>query len=381
MTQVTSAITRLDLSDTKDVKTSDKLIPLPTVEEQDILNELFWTLYYNSSISSSSQSLRSVIGLMQQIADGRAIRRIRVGFGFASPEQQEYLNGLEVDGFERIARPFDTKLTDIDTSHIRFNATGLNVYGCSCLFNWASTNDEDPVSATSFPSPESVVAQTFQLLKRSGGVTLDLACTVPLEQFNVNAFYMALRSSFPYWVQCLLSETSLDEGWSRLDTNNNTPLSAEISGLDNEDIGPLVVRAMTDDAINEVNIKGKSLVWLAVASNRLSTLRTLLLRPALDLNPLPGDYGLQDAVREKRLTDANRLQIGAVFDDVALVFSQIPFWIHDAVYYGYHLTLDLPVCMIIYHYYRMPYPNCQCDPKLAAAAPTKHSPFCFCVPS
>ncbi len=373
-------ITQMTLSDTKYSRTS--VLSMENIKT--ILNNLFWILYYNSSISSSPHSLRSVLGLMQQIADGRAIRR--AGFGFGSPEaQDEYLNGLAATS---------AQLTDIDTSSVRFDATGLSPYGCPYLYYWASTADEDPIPTTLFPTPESVVAQTFQLLKRSGGVTLDLACTVPTDQRRENVYYMALRSSFPYWVQCLQSDPSLHPGWSRLDEDDDTPLSAEItSRCYNDQVGNLVVSTMTDDAINAINVEGESLVSLAVAYNRLCTLRTLLLRPELNLNSgdfsLPKSSGLSsensgshlhDAMRQKRLTDANRLQITAVFDDVALVFSQIPFWIHNAVYYGYHLTLDLPVCMIIYHYYRVPYPHCKCNPTLAAAAPTKHSPFRFCFP-
>ncbi len=366
MAEITQ-VTQMDVSDTKDAKTA--IVAIPTVEEQAILNDLFWTLFKNSSDPSLPHSLRSVIGLMQHIADGRIIRHLRAGLE-SSVDRDQYIKTL------------NRELTDMDTSHIRFDATGLNNFASPCLFSWALTNDEE-TTATSFPDPESVVRQTFQLLKRSGGVTLNLACMVPTDYVNdANVYNMALRSSFPYWTQCLQREPSLDAGWSLFDIYHNTPLSFEISTLLYDDrVGHLVVSTMTDDALNKVNVDGKSLVWLAVAYNRVRTLRALLLRPALNLNHKPGNFALYNAICQRRLTIENRLEITAVFDEAAQHFAPIILTIRDAFYSSYHLTLDLPVCTIIYHYYRIPYPRCECNPKLAASAPLKHSPYCFCFPS
>ncbi len=226
-------------------------------------------------------------------------------------------------------------------------------------------------------SPQ-LIAKVFQLLKQRNGVTL-AAAIEPRELYG-SAIHHAIYSQNPYHVSLLLSEPNLNEGWSTIDDIGRTPLhSALHSGSRNapwtwvDCLGPQIVAVMTDKALNKTSYFCAPLLWLAIRKKCFSILRCLLLRPALKLNTT---RSVRNAI-----FDDDRQTVISIFDEAARHFAPVVLTIRDAFYNSNFLNIDLPICTIIYHYYRIPYPRCECDPALAASAPTKHSPFWFCFPS
>ncbi len=245
---------------------------------------------------------------------------------------------------------------------ISFDASQRDAYGFSCLQYWSCMSASPPL-----------IGQVFQFLKQNGGVTLAAIRGSP--KLYSSAVHHAANFTTPHHASHLLSEPALDETWSTIDSSYRTPLNialwysnrqAEWAWADR--LGPQMVAVMTDDALNMVPNNYQTVLWLAIRNKCFSTLQSLLLRPGLIVNA-------RDAV----LYD-DRPTVIAIFDKAAQHFAPAVLIIRDAFYSSYHLTLDLPVCTIIYHYYRVPYPRCECNPKLAASAPLKHSPYCFCFP-
>lgn len=340
-------MTRMPTSVSAVASTVAAIPVMTTTEEQRKMNDLF----YYAWTANRGCCLPYVIKLMQQVANGAVNRAI-------------------VQGIDKTAY-FQTLMTLPDDPHVNidavtFDATQPASEGSSLLYYW-STNG-DLYSADQ-------VRITFELLQRSGGVTLKTAlsnCPGTL----TNVYAMALNSDNPYWVNCLLNDSTLDSGWSVPTTRlNRTPLMYALDFLRmamNESVHHILA-VTSDDAINACDSYGTTALDQTITIGYPLILEALLLRPSLNMSP-----SLRSATHLQSLSHC--AAIISVFDKVAQVFDVVPLLIHNTLYTGFKITLPLPVCTIIYHYYRMPYPICECDPALLAAAPTKHSPFCFCFP-
>ncbi len=306
---------------------------------------------------SSRSALSMVVSLIHCIANGTALEAIRQGV-----TQTAYYNTLA---------SFDLTNSSVDAKRIEkihFDATRTDGRGTSYLSHWSAQSDlHDP----------NVVTESFQLLKRSGGVTFQAACVKTKTWHNV--YHCAMFSDRMDWVNCLLSEPALNQGWNLVSNQHQeTPLLATLIRNQSpscEEMGVCIVPVMNDEAINTSNKYGHTLLYLAMCRPFVCLLETLLMRPGLNMNPV---HKVRSAVDS--FFPPNRKSIVDVFDAVARRFAVVPLLIQESVNSRWKITLPLPLCTIIYHYYRMPYPICECDPPIAAAAPNKHSPFCFCFP-
>ncbi len=334
------------------VATTSTVAAIPvmtTMEDARRMNALF---YYVCSVNRDC-GLRYIVKLMQQVASGAATRAILQGI-----DKRDY--------FITLVTLLDDPHVNIDT--VAFDATEPAFDGQSLLHHWVTNADSHSAYE---------VRTTFELLQRSSGVTLKTALSNG-PHTHTNIYALAINSDHPYWVSCLLSDSTLDPGWSVATTRlNRTPLMHAMGHLREwmKECGPRLVQMMNDDAINAYDCYGTTALVQSVAIGYVSILEALLLRSSLNMNPIPS---LRTTIDLQSLKHSSATI--SVFDKVARVFAVVPSLIHNALYNGYDITLPLPICTIIYHYYRMPYPICECPPDLLAAAPTKHSPFCFCFP-
>ncbi len=328
--------------------TSDVPIPvMTTMEEARRMNALFYYVWTASHL----HGLETIVKLMQQVATGAANRAILQGIN-------------EMDYFIKLVSIPDDPHVNIDA--VTFDATQPAGDGLSLLHHWAVNADTHSAYQ---------VRTTFELLQRSGGVTLAAALS-DCQNTSPNTYARAINSKHPYWVNCLLSDSTLDEGWGVVTTHvKRTTLILAMAYLHPKESIHRILQLTSDEAINAPDRYGNTALVQSITICYPSILEALLLRLSLNLNPTPS---LRTDTHLQFLNHSST--IISVFDKVARVFDVVPSLIHDALYDGFEITLPLPVCTIIYHYYRMPYPICECPPALLAAAPTKHSPFCFCFP-
>ncbi len=332
-------------------------IATPTAQEQLNLDAMFKDLFYNCSRESG---LVMVVKLMHCVANGTAVEWLR-----QCMTQRVIYNNLAC---------FDLSISSVDAKRIddvKFNTSATAPWGGSCLSEWAMQSDSH---ATNY------VTESFQLLKRSGGVTLQTALLAG--NCVRNAYHCALLSHRMDWVMCLLSEPALNQGWNLPSEQEPTPLfnalsrDQSLSSAVCEEMSLSIEPIMDDEAVNMSDKYGYTLLLFAVRRPIVSLLKNLLSRPELNMNPI---RTVRSGMRS--LLIAHQTSVIAAFDTVARRFSIVPLWIHEAVHNDCQITLPIPLCTIIYHYYRMPYPICECNPVIAAAAPNKHSPFYFCFPT
>ncbi len=336
---------------------SDSIVT-PTTQEQLKFDAMFKHLF---SKYSSASALMMVVKLMHCIANGTAVEWLRQGV----PQHTVYDN----------LKSFVLELSVVDAkriNEIHFDASGVDSWGEAYLSRWAMQSDRH--------TPQNVT-ESFQLLKRSGGVTLQ-AALVHTELCHT-AYHCSLLSSRTDWVDCLLSEPALNDGWNIPCDQQQTPLLSALSSSSNQLIASrernslTIIPIMSDSAINAVDEYGNTALYLVIQRSLVLLLEALLMRPGLNMNP----SRTVGSALGRFFSPVRRQPIVDVFNTVARRFAIVPSLIYESVYNGWQLTLPMPLCIIIYHYYRTPYPICECNPAIAAAEPNKHSPFCFCFPS
>ncbi len=338
---------------TSDNVSDSDLIATPTAQEQLQLDAMFTDLFHNYS---SQTALSMVVKLIHCIANGTAVEWLR--------------QGVTRNTFYADLASFDLTNSNVDAKRIdriRFDTTRTDGWGMSFLSHWAAQSDRH--------TPD-LVSESFQLLKRSGGVTFQAASVST--KIHQNAYHFAIFSNRLDWVNCLLSEPTLNQGWNLPSQQQETPLLAALIRNESsscEEMGLRIVPIMDDAAINLNDKNGSTLLYLATQRAFVSVLTTLLSRPELNMNPM---RTVRSAMRN--LSSVHQTSIIDAFDTVARGFAIVPVLIHEAVHNGWKTTLPIPLCTIIYHYYRTPYPRCECETAIAAAAPNKHSPYCFCFP-
>ncbi len=214
------------------------------------------------------------------------------------------------------------------------------------LLLWAQT--------TELASKEDVT-RAFEFLKRSGAVLLS-AATIPnpRDPRAEGFFESVLDHEETYWLDNVLSEPCLTPGWSIVNTEGQTPVYHVM--LNHFDVKcdekcARVVDVMTDNAINQSDRRGWTLLNLCMGKHNLLTLRKLLLRPSLNMNSRPNTIKFPIAFTSERYRE-----IESVFREVASIFSTVPKLVQDSFHDRFALTLDLPVAQIIADYYRLPFP-------------------------
>ncbi len=334
-----------------------------TREEQIIINRLFQTCFDDTHGPSNA------LILGHWVADGLLVEHIRNGTVRATASVLELV---------RTIRQCECDPTLDNVSSVVFDATELDDTGTPYLWFWAhSSRYQFQVSRD--------VGVSFQLLLQNGGVTLSAALAQPVTIENPsrrNVYSFAAQDHNANYLKCLLSVPQLNMGWSMpCEANDCTPLLAALKVM-NTDANCARIAALTNDyAINSTVLSHtktsastvgegpKSALWFAVNLSHLDTLRILLLRPSLEMNP-PA-LSVYDALRYK--TDYRRRAVGEVFDDVQKTFDILPAFLNDTLYEFCGIPFGLPVCLIIAQYYRMPYPIPPCrshlyDPNITAAA-------------
>ncbi len=345
----------------------------PTAQEQLLFDALFKHLFNKYS---SDCSLVMVVKLVHCIANGTAVKWLRQGVPqlgiLGIHNSKECFARVQHTVFDNL-KNFVLEFSVVDAKRINevhFDASGVDSWGVSCLSRWATQNDRHTTQH---------VTESFQLLKRSGGVTLQAALVYT--KMTHNAYHCSLLSSRTDWVDCLLSEPTLNDGWSIPYDQKQTPLLSALSSnqliASREKNSLSIMPVMSDSAINTIDEYGNTALYLAIRRPLILLLEALLMRPGLNMNPsvVTVRFALQHVL------PVHRQSVVEVFNIVARRFAILPLLIHDAVYTGWQTILPIPLCTIIYQYYRTPYPRCECDPVVAAAEPNKHSPFFFCFPS
>ncbi len=236
----------------------------------------------------------------------------------------------------------------------RFNAAGFNRHGHSFLRLWQSHTRED--------DSEQDVKDSFQLIKRNGGVTLAHALSFPngSGRFNsVNFYGFVLTSGNEFALDTILSEPELRPGWNVVCTTKcrSTPLIYALSISFGDSNATRIVHVSDDETINAVDANFKSALFYAVVNQHLEALYALLCRPSLDMNPLFSVRHAMDKLNSVGQLESVEDEIIDVFDQAAAVFAGVPYMIRDSVYAFTGIRIPLSLCDIVAQYYRMPYPH------------------------
>ncbi len=314
--------------------------------DQILISEMFWQLFRHTLTEP-----HLILIFAHRVAEGTVLPTLRLGFNDSFiNDRLDYVRSL-------------SPKRDQDISKVKFDASGTNREGKSCLFYWSLSDS----------SVKEDIQEIFALLKRSGGVSLKLARH---SHANQNVYTYALNSALRHWVDQLLSTPELNKGWSLQLPNLRTPLMHCVAN----GYAPLksIIDQMDDESINVVDREGNTLLFyfvqqiciernegslgegIAFASKPNSLIeaqsesyslfinefKLLLRRPSLDLNPK------QSIHRQMHKLPSIR----RAFDFAANVFSVVPQLVNDALYHGYALHVPIGVCQIIADYYRMPYP-------------------------
>ncbi len=272
----------------------------------------------------------------------------------------------EVNAKEYIHRVATQRLEGIDLSSVTFNAAcpvafedPLSKAKITYLRQWALWADPEQGVTT-----DAEVEQSFEFIRRNGGVTFDAAMTFPVDSLGHhynNAYYMIANSAWAWAIQRFVDDPILAPGFNITETpphfvggKNLTPLVRSIT--QGKAATALQILSVTNDTtLNHVDANGKSALFYAVDRAQLNVIFALLCRPGLDMNnSSPSVYS---AINHMNHMNASKRQsIIAVFDRAAALFAGVPHLIHETVYHDSCTTLPLPICDIIFNYYRMPYP-------------------------
>ncbi len=326
----------------------------PTAAEQRQLDGLFWS-FLSGSGSVHRYYLSDVVLFAHRVADGTAIRRIRDGASFSLPGLSEFITG------ER----------NQDISAVAFDITVFPNRHVSCMYKWVNAAVFMINQVLDFPARyhgskhhvqlEQDCDASFELLRRSGGVTTD--------KVGFNALSLATRC--PYTMRKLLNEPTLRDGWNLCHKpaeisaqGNEGPLLSTATPLvqslvdsnqekeENEQLRPKLIDIMTDEGINAFNPETHDALWWSIRFKKLATLRALLLRPNLDMTrPCTDAF-----VGFPRTDICERQRVLGVFDEVANHFAVLPIMMHQIILDRYGIVIPHPVCQIVAEYYRMPYP-------------------------
>lgn len=167
--------------------------------------------------------------------------------------------------------------------HLVLDCRGRSVNGLPCLFHW---------SCNGAYIDEAVIVELFQIIKRGGGVTLEMALIENTRGYN--AMTLGCTGAGAYkWVRQLLDERCLDRGWSTITSSGQLPLcrileegrpDKEISAFD--DVATRIAMLTDDTAINYCQISnGASPFVLSVWHRFFATLKYLASRSAVDFHP------------------------------------------------------------------------------------------------
>ncbi len=198
------------------------------------------------------------------------------------------------------------------------------------------------------------VTRAFEFLQSSGAVSLS-AATIPnpRDPRAEGFFEYVLDHEETYWLDNVLGEPCLTPGWSIVNSEGQTPVHHLMWNqftVECDEKCARVVDVMADNAINQSDRRGWTLLTLCLRKHLLLTLRKLLQRPSLKMNP-------SVTVRTRISFPSKRyVEIDRVFLEVASIFAIVSKLVQNSFHDGYSLTLDLPVAQIIADYYRLPFP-------------------------
>ncbi len=168
-----------------------------------------------------------------------------------------------------------------------------------------------------------------------------------------NTFSLA-QSSRSGAVQQFIDDPVLAPGFSTAFTNddqNRTPFAHSLA-RGTEATAIQILSVTNDEALNRLDLAGQSALWYAIYREHLDVLQALLRRPNLDMNncseSIYRDFDHVESFGQQRIM--------YVFDQAAALFADVPHLIHETVYGQSRTTLPLPICDIIFNYYRKPYP-------------------------
>ncbi len=334
--------------------------------ERAIASRMFRNLFTKGALSV-------VLILCHRIADG-TLQRFCSDPNFSTWSLHAQIES--VTGNEKCDQP--------DISQVSFDEEKDELNGFSCLWHW---------SRPSLFMDESHIQAMFQLLKRSGGVTLAAALAIPEGQcFNV--YGNVASRTCQHYIDCVLAEPLLDSGWNITGystwghPHRISPLLQYLVSLKASDATCAKIVERTDD--ETINLSDdpdqRNPLFCAVHYGFLETLRALALRPSLDMNPKLSIYAncycksaiptspLESPLLETpssvstspspdietsvptRETTIHGHPVHQVFAEMQRVYDILPTLINDAIFDCYGVTLGQPVCCIVAQYYRMPYP-------------------------
>lgn len=240
--------------------------------------------------------------------------------------------------------------------HLDLDCRESTESGITCLYSWSISCGLD----------DDEILELFQIIKRGGGVTLELALVQ--RRCAENALTMACKGiGASKWVRHLLSEPCLDRGWSKITTAGHLPLCRILEyGSDDEEersatdqVATRIATLTDDTAINHCDfLTGESPFFLATWNSFFGTLRHLASRPTLNLCPehkshwtSTGELVQNPSIHAmivshpKRYIDAAHL-LADVFADT----RQSQATLLDQCFSTFGLLVPLPVCNLIASY-------------------------------
>ncbi len=310
------------------------------VDDESVKHRLFSCAL--QSVNGYTNTLHRFLRLAEHIAKGTVPH-----FPSAKHETCKSLASM-IEANRYVESLATENLEGIDISSVTFDAARPFDRRYTFLRQWVLWSDR--------AFNEFEVKQSFQFIQRNGGATVAAAMALPVDIYGVvlyNAYSLIAQSWCSSAVRQFIEDPVLAPGFNSF-TNEDTDRSPLIhsAAQGQESTAGQILSVANDDTLNYLDETGKSALWYAIYRARFNLLYELLRRPALDMNNCSTSiYRALD-----HMEPCNQQRIMHLFDQAAALFAHVPHLIHETVYRDSYTSLPLPICDIIFNYYRMPYP-------------------------